>query len=215
MLPITIPLRLSRVAAFTSSLLILSGLLPTTASSQTQYSTTEGEIAPAPCNGIEEFYSLNAYPYFNNDDYFFDANPFTLSKWTSTSSGVYRSTRGYSLVDVTGQKIWRDARVAASCYEINLAVAKVHYAIVTAILGMLVDRTTACNDSGPNTGYAAIEYDPYAESGNDATECPSGSGSGGGGAEGGGCRMEWLIVEISYDAGASWHTLWEGYGWVC
>ncbi|HET7228514.1 MAG TPA: hypothetical protein VFJ16_00795 [Longimicrobium sp.] len=207
--------RLNPVARACLALLLLTGAIPGAVSGQMQYSTTDGDVRPAACRGTEEFYSFNAYPYFNNDDYFFVANPFILAKRTSLSTGIYRSTMGYSLVDVTGRKIWRDAGLAVSCYEFTVLEITVRYSNVDAKLGMLVDRTIACNDSGPNTDYASLQYDPYSESGEPPSDCPDGSGSGGGDTEGGGCRIEFFVVEISYDGGASWHTLWEGYGWVC
>jgi hypothetical protein len=190
------------------------GLTLSSAAAQTQYDGTE--VAPAACYGTDEFYSPSAYPYFDNDGYFFDANPFVLARWTSTSSGIYQSSRGFSLIDQSGTKVWVNTRIAVACFEINLVLARIHFASVVAILGDLRDRSIACGGSGPITGYADAEYDPYNPSGTQPTDCtdPRG-GSGGSGAGGAECPVELVEVEISYDGGSTWTTLWRGYASVC
>lgn len=186
------------------------------ASGQVQYDVGGSDVVPAACHGTEEFYSIAAYPYFEADGYFFDANPFVLAKWTSTSSGIYRSTRGYSLVDVSGTKVWTDTRLAAACFEFNLGLVRVHFAKVLTILGTVVDRSTACNGSGASGPFTAIDYDPYDPGGTTSFECGSdptdNSGEDDGGAE---CRSEYVIIEVSNDGGATWQTLWEGMATVC
>ena len=45
-----------------------------------------------------------------------------------------------------------------------------------------------------------------------------GSGGGGGADDGGGgwsCSTEYVVIEISYDGGATWQTWWQGYATVC
>lgn len=52
------------------------------------------------------------------------------------------------------------------------------------------------------------------------TSSSDGSGGGGGGGtwEGPGgstCSWEWVVLEVSYDDGASWEVFWEGYATAC
>ena len=49
--------------------------------------------------------------------------------------------------------------------------------------------------------------------GGEPTVTPGGGGGGGGG--GTTCHQEWVIIEVSYDGGATWSTWWEGYANVC
>jgi hypothetical protein len=66
----------------------------------------------------------------------------------------------------------------------------------------------ACQDN------TQIMYDPTY----DPAECSGGSSSGesaGGGGTPAGCTEEYVIVEISYDNGATWTTIWEGWADVC
>jgi hypothetical protein len=66
----------------------------------------------------------------------------------------------------------------------------------------------------PESAYydAYADYDPY-QSGGDCSDGAGGSGGGGGGSTG--CPMEYVFVEISYDNGATWTVLWEGWAEVC
>ncbi|MFL5541929.1 MAG: hypothetical protein ACJ8J0_23275 [Longimicrobiaceae bacterium] len=68
---------------------------------------------------------------------------------------------------------------------------------------------------GPDAGYDPYDtFDPE-ESGNCAIGS-NGDGAGdNGGGDDGGCPMEYVYVEISYDGGATWVVLWEGWAEVC
>jgi hypothetical protein len=48
-----------------------------------------------------------------------------------------------------------------------------------------------------------------------ATYCENDGGGGGGGGWELVCSTEWIKLEISYDGGNTWSTLWEGWGEVC
>jgi hypothetical protein len=78
--------------------------------------------------------------------------------------------------------------------------------------------TNCTSGSGPMTApeYFDASYDPYdSHDPYGTSNCGSGGGGGEGGGGGGGCVVQYFVVEISYDGGNTWHTLWEGWGTVC
>lgn len=56
-------------------------------------------------------------------------------------------------------------------------------------------------------------YDPYAVSSED--ECDDSGNGGNGGGSPSTCWNEYVYVEISYDGGLTWETMWEGWATVC
>jgi hypothetical protein len=83
-----------------------------------QLSGADYAVEPYVCwSTIMEFYSPQAYPYFERSGYFFDANPFRLYRWLEgNTAGMFRSVVGTDIVDVTGQYVWRDSRIKVNCY---------------------------------------------------------------------------------------------------
>lgn len=69
---------------------------------------------------------------------------------------------------------------------------------------------------------ASNPYDPYDPADDCSDDTPTYPEPGGGGedptaGEGGGgdCRQEYIVIEISYDNGKTWHVYWEGNATVC
>jgi hypothetical protein len=121
------------------------------------------------------FHDPRAYPYFEHDGYFFDANPFILTRWLEgNTAGIFRPQKGRYISDVTGKYVWSDAHIRVNCrvrrywWGYNQP-----YAVVTAQLGSV--SRLSCNENDSRVRYA--EYDPYAD---DGGNCSS-DGSGGGG----------------------------------
>jgi hypothetical protein len=189
-----------------------------------------------------EFYSPSAFPYYEVDGYYFDANPFTATRMLEGNTAmIMRSSRGRTLTDASGQKVWTDARVYVRCFVVRYMYGLISqpYAMVVREFGTVQDKAYACSSGGGYTGTELdANYDPYASSSYvtyDETadysynaaylgdvDC-SGSGStggSGGGSESSGpggstCRSEWIVVEVSYDNGLTWTVLYEGYARVC
>jgi hypothetical protein len=57
-------------------------------------------------------------------------------------------------------------------------------------------------------------YDPYSQF-ERSDGCESEGSSGGGGGNTATCWDEYIYVEESYDAGATWEIIWEGWAQVC
>ena len=124
------------------------------------------------------------------------------------------------MISIGETKRWDNPVAFVTCwldwYQKNFGM-EVHY---RWHLESYSGEVTNCpsGSSGPKTDpeYFDQLYDPY------DTYDPYGSstcgGGGGGGGEGGGdagCVVEYFVVDISYDGGNTWHTLWEGWGTVC
>lgn len=187
------------------------------AAQSTQYLMSDFVDEPYVCwTTVMEFYDSQAYPYFSRDGYYFDANPFRLTRWMDgNTGGIFHSTKGVNLVDVTGRYIWMDARIRVNCYvrRYLFGAYNVPYALVTMELGQVVLKSIACNGEGgdPNTGVllnvnpASPAYDPYDSGGTTSGDCP---GGGGGGAGGG---FEYICVDV-WVSGEGWQEVW--CGWV-
>jgi hypothetical protein len=114
----------------------------------TNYQTPGAEytVEPYVCwTTIMEFYDPQAHPYYNYQGYFFDANPFRLYRWLEgNTAGMFRSTKGYDLVDVTGLYVWKDNRVKVNCYIRRYWWGyNQPYAVVSAEFGPLERRPSS------------------------------------------------------------------------
>jgi hypothetical protein len=85
---------------------------------------------------------------------------------------------------------------------------------------------SSCSGGGtavaPSPEVLAASYDPYdpysaPSSFTDCADATGDPGSGGssGSGSGAGCSQEYVYVEVSYDDGATWQVLWEGWATVC
>lgn len=122
-----------------------------------------------------------------------------------------------------GAKIWDNPTAFVTCwidwYEENFGL-QAYYRWEIEDYGGEVRN---CTSPRPNT-LPAVEYDteydpyqPYDPIGTSNCSNPLGGNGGGGGAggDGGGCRVEYVYVDISFDGGASWTLLWEGWATLC
>jgi hypothetical protein len=120
-----------------------------------------------------------------------------------------------------GKKIWEDPTAYVTCWiawYLEGTQRQAYYDWHIEDYGGTV-RDCSPNDprqvtSDPNsTNYDAYEsFDPY-EPGGDCSDDAGGTGGTGGNSTG--CPMEYVYVEISYDDGATWIVLWEGWAEVC
>jgi uncharacterized membrane protein YgcG len=198
------------------------------------YSASEEEfvVRPHPCWTMTmEFYDPQAFPYYSVNGYFFDANPFQGYRYVNSPDKILmRSSKAapggtsytglYPLRDVSGSKVWTDARILVQCYvkESFFGLISTQYAVVAQEFGSVEDARTACEGGDPTR--LVIDYDPYnpyPEGGDGSCGSPGSGGEpgGGGGGSSGACHDEWLIVERSDDGGATWYVVWEGWGTVC
>lgn len=218
--------------ALHQTLLLLLLLFSASIRSEAQsYSAGDGEyvVRPYPCWTMTmEFYDPKAFPYYGVGGYYFDANPFQgyrfvnsndriLMRSSKAAAGGTSFTGLYPLRDVSGRKIWTDARILVQCYvkESFFGFLSQTFAVVATEFGEVEDATMACSGS-PTTFASYNPYDPD-ESGysGSCAGTSSGGGNTGSGGGGGGCQVEWLVLERSDDGGATWYVIWEGWGTVC
>lgn len=209
---------------FFATVILSSVYDPSTARAQS-YRESSNDLEPVACQPQEEFYTLRSYPNYDKDGFIFPANPFVLVNGLSLNEAIYAATSGtgspmYSVVDVTGKYVWEDARVLVRCYQVRFPFPfPFVYSVVVYEYGQVKTiMETGCNytlrPAPDETG-----YDPYSDGcdGTTMTTTTSGGDSGnsqvGGGS--GNCTEEYIIVEISYDGGATWETFWEGWAMVC
>ena len=173
-----------------------------------------------------EFYDPRAFPHYSVDGYFFDANPFQITRWMDgNTSMIMRSMKGASLVDVTGRYRWTDARIRVDCYvrDYLFGLISQPYALVRYELGSVEPVSTACASDPEDpwggeylTEIGSEAYDPYDPEPSAPADCGGGAGEEGSGAnEGLTCWQEYMVIEISYDGGVTWQEFWSGWGTVC
>jgi hypothetical protein len=127
----------------------------------------------------------------------------------------------FSVTDILGWVEWRTPRILVECHK----KIKYHPSGLTStvlrerIVGKYGDLVPTRGDGG---GCFQVEYDPYDPDGDDCGDRGDGGGTGGGGDGGGGdggggftCHTEYVVIEISYDGGNTWHVYWEGEATVC
>jgi hypothetical protein len=197
-------------------------------SAQEEYRSGDYVIRPAVCwTTVMEFYDRGAFPYYSVDGYFFDANPFQTTRMLDGNrSMIMRSSKGRWLTDVTGRYRWTDARIRVDCFirEYFGGLVQQPYATAAYELGVVEPVSTACGPVPEDpwggeyiTDIGDPQYDPYdPDQVSTADDCSSGSGDTGSGENGGwNCWYEYMVIEISYDGGKTWHLWWEGWGRVC
>jgi len=119
-----------------------------------------------------------------------------------------------------GQKIWDNPTAWVECWinwYLESGGEQAYYDWHIVEYGGDV-RDCVGSNTGGSGGPNGIpdEYDPYEPY--DPWGCSDASSGGGGGDNdggAGGCRVEYVYVEVSYDGGNTWHTIWEGFANVC
>lgn len=200
-----VPLSLLVIGLGTHQSLLAQGTISTDPS--------DGVSRPYPCwTGEMEFYSQG--PYFEHEGYLFEANPFVVVQYREGNTAMIMvSSKGWRLIDAGGRKIWTDPRIYVQCRVVSYPWGyNQRYAVVIREMGMMEDCAR-----GPNTNPMDPGFDPYYETGDEGS-CSVGSGSGGSGPpppSGTICNTEWMAIDISYDGGVTWTTVWEGLVKVC
>jgi hypothetical protein len=130
----------------------------------------------------------------------------------------YKAYPKSPILSENGGLRWHDARILVHCFATrpSVGVVMLHYHQVDSSGRTEIVRCTS--GSGPDPferdPYGAA-YDPYAASAPGdalATDC---TGGGMPGTGSGGCQSVFLIIEVSYDGGNTWTSVWEGWGTVC
>lgn len=165
---------------------------------------------PTPCPQSVVFYSEFSPPYYVKQGYSFLANPFYKSQSapSSATAANFYSSKG-SPIDKTGQVRWVSAGLYVTCWYIDLPwpMSDRKVAQNEFELGHIENVGYACHDDSVEF----VDYDPYDPDGDEDSSCGPGGGSG----SDVDCRSEYVVVEISYDGGFTWSTLWEGFVTVC
>jgi hypothetical protein len=79
----------------------------------------------------------------------------------------------------------------------------------------------ACETDGGGDPVYITSYDPYAPVSDEhpgevsLQGCDGSTGGNSGSGGGRSCWWEWMTVEVSYNGGLTWETLWSGWGQVC
>lgn len=144
-------------------------------------------------------------------------------------------------VSTDGRARWRRARILVHCFATLLwGGSRTYHYHPIAYSGTLEPIGTACGGdddppfwggdeyitSDPADSEAAPEDAPLTRLTRDAnregappdtyiTACEGGAGGESGSAGNVACHWEYMIIEISYDGGKTWHVWWEGWGQVC
>jgi hypothetical protein len=147
---------------------------------------------------------------FEGQSYITQWFPVRVSRPLSSYELYRPPTSTPNLTSTDGKARWMAASIFVHCWvERNPYFVRRHYDIVD-YGGYTVLTTANCGKDAYRLVDDQDPYDPY-----DGPDC-AGSGSGGGGqGAGGACHQEYVVVEISYDNGATWSVYWEGYATVC
>jgi hypothetical protein len=198
---------------------------PSTALVFVLFSITHAEaqvVPPLPPGG----YYINCPTAFNNVFHNYGYVEYQGHEWdsvwfASSPSPPLPSLRWYKPPSTTTTLISRDRRaqwsrpeVQVLCWIYNaLDIIAYHYDPY-AFRGTVTECGSAGGGGGGFITDPALEtgYDPY-DGYPPTDQCPSSSGGGSGGSAS--CHDEYVYVEISYDGGATWQVLWEGWAEVC
>lgn len=148
-------------------------------------------------------------------------------------SGTYKSNRGlvfqkaiYETIQSSeatdrAGNVWRfKGRFNALCRGGALEIGPLAFRGQVVVSQDPVDKPVLVRRANGGGGCGSDEYqndyDPYDYYPGSGDFGCSGSGGGGeGGGHGLSCRSEYVYLEVSYDHGATWIVIWEGYATVC
>lgn len=173
-----------------------------------------GESRDVPCPA-----NLNSYFKEDRSPVEFKEHDF-ISSWRSViwhfplpSHNWYEATPSRDVVSVTGDATWQDARIQVHCWVYRSSWVIVHHYHHIASSGRLV-----CPDPNRALGMWDEQFDPYAPDevqtlglSDDVQTlglyCEEDGGGGGGGSNGTCTPME---IQVSYDGGRTWTTVYKG-----
>lgn len=175
------------------------------------------EIRPVTCPTwtTEGFLGTPVYPF---GGYLF-VTPWTLeAKFQGLTEGYYHASPDPNPKDIFKRVRWYGARIYVTCkqYVLRDLWGRERFGanIYDAIEGKEEGTIRPCS-----SGSELLTYDPYnPDDCSDETPTYPEPGGGGGSSGGGGdssCHTEYIVIEISYDDGATWETYWAGYAQVC
>ena len=144
-------------------------------------------------------------------------------KFQGKTEGYYHASPDPNPKDIFNRVRWHGARLYVTCrqwvFRDPWGRERFGANIYDSIEGKEEGTIRPCgSDSGSLT---TNPYDPYGPTDDCAEDTPTypepGGGGGGDSGEGGGssCRQEYIVIEISYDNGETWHVYWEGNATVC
>jgi len=151
-----------------------------------------------------------------------DLADYSHAEYHPDSYDGYTSGRGDYITSRDGEARWYQPELYVRCtatdkYFMGHIISTTERYSVLANRGEIVvcRGTTGLLDepTGDYGGGPSAAYDPYSRFGG-SNGCES-QGSGGGGGNTTTCWDEYIYVEISYDGGATWDTIWEGWAEVC
>jgi len=198
---------------------------------------------PAACPGETFWWGTWSVGNVEVDGYYFDANPFRLTRWTTQTSGIYSSTKGLRLTDLSRTKVWTDARARATCWESVYGPIHVWWARWEGHFGSVENRDVDCDENGtslvngpsdpgydpndPGTGDCAgpgegsggsdasgIQFQPGQSTGGETVTWSGGVGDGGRSVCGALAVVEYVCIDV-WDEEAGW-VEWDcGYATTC
>ena len=180
------------------------------------------EIRPTTCPTwtTEGFLGTPVYPF---GGYLFVTAWELEEKFQGVTEGYYQARPDRNPKDIFKRVRWEGARIYVKCSQRVLRDPWGHERaganIYDSIEGREQGTIRPCQSGSEFATYDP--YDPFDECNSDTPTITPGTGGGGGGGGGdsgsGGsnCHTEYVVIEISYDDGATWETYWEGNANVC
>lgn len=175
---------------------------------------------PGPYRGVLLIGSLTEFR-----GYYFNVR-WERSSEARVGLGFYRPAGGIVPVEAFLHRVeWRSAGVLVECWKkviqrSNGPSSDILSERIYDKAGRIVERS---KDEPGEEGCGELDsapYDPYSPTDDPGCGDPGDTGDGTGGGEGSGddktgCHSEYVMIEISYDDGATWEVYWEGFATVC
>lgn len=179
-----------------------------------------GWLSGYPHAGFEWTAEWTRYRIPNQTDY-------SHAEYHPASYDGYAQGKGDYITSLDGDARWYEPELYVRCTATDKFFLG-HIISVTELYSVLDNRGEVVVCRGRTTlldepvgdypgggGGPDATYDPYNQFEGSSTGCESQSSSGGGGGGTAVCHDEYVYVEVSYDAGATWEVIWEGYAQVC
>jgi hypothetical protein len=181
------------------------------------------ELRPTTCPTwtTEGFLGTPVYPF---GGYLF-VSAWTLEeKFEGKTEGYYHASPDPNPKDIFKRVRWQGARLYVTCrqwvWRDRWGYGRFGANVYDSIEGKEEGTIRPC--SSGSDSLTLSPYDPYGPADDCADDTPiypqpGGGGGGGdpGGGGGSGCRQEYIVIEISYDDGKTWHVYWEGNATIC
>lgn len=168
----------------------------------------EGESRDVPCpSRLNNAFGYQAVAHQGH--FFWSQWHSDLTNYPLPSYNWYHAYPNRDPVSDDERAIWKNARIQVHCWVYKAYwLMQWHYDIVARSGSVEAN----CDRSGGGEALWAEAYDPYAADAprSLATEdCDGDDSSGGGGGKD--CTWVYADIQISYNGGRTWDTLWSGY----